>query len=622
MSRSRLASLVHIDPSRDREIDQRPIDWQMLRRLWRFTTPHRRKRDYLVLMVILRSIQIPLLGWGLGRITSLIDAQTHLPEASRQWSLVVWASLAYLAFAVFTQTILHFRQRLALEFGEAVVHDLRNAIFSHLMTMPMSFFQSTRLGRLISRMTSDVDVIRVVVQDVCFVGIVQSGQMLVSAVIMAYYDWRLFLVVLAIAPILWVVNRFFRPRLIKANRNVQESFSRVTATLAESVNGIRVTQGFVRQEVNGGLFRSLILDHSRYNLDVAWLSSIFLPLLEFNSQMFTALLLLIGGAMAFHHAIDLATLLVFFFLANLFFSPISNLGNLYVQTLSGMAGVERIFGLLDTKPQWADRPDAIALPPMRGHVQFKQVNFAYVVERLVLQDIEIDALPGQTIALVGQTGSGKSSIINLLVKFYLPSSGQVLLDGHDLSGITSDSLHRQIGLVLQNNFLFSGTIYDNIRVGRPDATDAEVVEACRALDCLDMLEALPQGLATEVSERGAGISLGQRQLVCFARALLADPKVLVLDEATSSIDGLTEFKLQAALGRLLRGRTSFVVAHRLSTIRNADQVLVLEKGRIVERGTHRQLLEKAGIYAGLYRQFAMSGIAGEQDPPRAHTISS
>jgi ATP-binding cassette subfamily B protein len=601
-----LPSLVRIDPQRDREVTHRPIDWTLLRRLWAFTRPYSAKRNTLVVLTVIRALQMPALAWGLAYVTSLIAGQAERPAEARTWTPVIVGAMCYLAFATVTNVMLHFRQRYALEFGEAVVHDLRDAIYRQIHRMPMSYFHRTRLGRMISRITSDVDVVRAVVQDVAFAGIVQGGQMIGAAALMAYYDWRLFLVVMAMGPIVWMLNRTFRFRLIKANRETQESFSRITAALAESVNGIRVTQGFVRQDINGGLFHALVLDHSRYNMGIAWLQAFFLPLLEFNGQLFTALLLILGGSAVLAGNIDYHTLIYFFFLANLFFGPIPNLGNFYVQTLTGMAGAERIFGVLDAKPDWEDPADAPRLPPIRGEVRFEKVSFAYDTGRLVLHEIELHAEPGHTVALVGHTGSGKSSIINLLAKFYLPTAGRVLIDGHDIRGHDSESLHRQMGLVLQSNFLFSGSIYDNIRIGRPEASDAEIVDACRRLDCLDLLEALPQGLATVVGERGAGISLGQRQLVCFARALLADPRILILDEATSSVDSLTEARLQKALGELLRGRTSFVVAHRLSTIRNADQVLVLERGRVVERGSHLQLLVRDGAYADLYRQFALA----------------
>jgi ATP-binding cassette subfamily B protein len=602
-----LSSLVQVHPQRDREADSRPFDFALLKRLFAFTKPYAAKRNTLFALVMLRSMQVPALGLGLSLVIGRIQVEADRPPGERDWAAVQLMVAAYLGLAIFTNFILHFRQRFAMELGEAIVHDLRDSIYRQLQRMPMGYFHKTRLGRLISRLTSDVDVVRVVLQDVMFVGVVQTGQMLGAAAIMAFCDWKLFLVVLAMVPILWTVNRAFRFRLAKANREVQESFSRVTATLAESVNGIRVTQGFVRQDVNGGLFRSLVLDHSRYSMGVAWLSSIFLPLLEFNGQLFTALLLIIGGSWAFDHEIKLQTLITFFFISNLFFGPIPTLGNLYLQTLTGMAGAERIFALLDRKPEWEDPPDAKPLPPIQGRVAFEKVAFAYDAGRPVLHDIDIVAEPGQTIALVGHTGSGKSSIINLLAKFYLPTAGRVLVDGCDLREHSSLSLHRQMGLVLQSNFLFSGTVYGNIRVGRPEATDAEIVEVCRRLDCVDLIEDLPKGFATVVGERGAGISLGQRQLVCFARALLADPRILILDEATSSIDGITEGRLQRALAVLLRGRTSFVVAHRLSTIRNADQVLVLERGRIVERGKHLELIKKDGQYAELYRQFAQAG---------------
>lgn len=335
-----------------------------------------------------------------------------------------------------------------------------------------------------------------------------------------------------------------------------------------------------------------------------------MPLLELNSQTFIALLLLVGGYRVLTPGIEMppGDLIRFFFLANIFFSPIQILGNQYNQALTAMAGAERVFGLLDRPPEWQDAADAKPLPPIVGHVELQGVTFGYDPERPVLHAIDFAAQPGQTVALVGRTGSGKSSIINLVARFYLPQQGQVLIDGHDTRGITGDSLHHQMGLVLQQNFLFTGTIKENIRVGMPEATDDQVVKAVRDLDCLDLLEILPQGLDTQVGERGASLSLGQRQLVCFARAMLADPRILILDEATSSVDTLTELRIQIALAKLLTGRTSFVVAHRLSTIRSADLILVLEDGHIVQRGTHAELLAQGGEYAHLIEQFSR-GIA-------------
>jgi ATP-binding cassette subfamily B protein len=408
------------------------------------------------------------------------------------------------------------------------------------------------------------------------------------------------------SPVLWALNRFFRRKLSVGYRVVQESFSRLTATLAESINGVRVTQAYVRQETNAGLFRELLDWHGGNVMKAVRLEGLLMPLLELNSQTFIAALLLVGGYRVLSPDIEMppGDLIRFFFLANIFFSPVQILGNQYNQALTAMAGAERVFGLLDRRPDWSDEPGATALPPIRGRVEFAHVTFGYDPDRMVLHEIQFVAEPGQTIALVGRTGSGKSSIINLLARFYLPQSGRVLVDGHDTRHVTGDSLHHQMGLVLQHNFLFSGSIKDNIRVGKPAASDEEIVAAAQALDCLDLLEALPQRLETQVGERGASLSLGQRQLVCFARAMLADPRILILDEATSSVDTLTELRIQRALARLLSGRTSFVVAHRLSTIRSADQILVLDGGRIIQRGTHRELLATSGEYAHLVEQFS------------------
>jgi len=584
----------------DEDAEQlKPLEWGLIRRMFTYARPVKRQLNILLVLTVIRSAQLPALIWASAAIISG-------PIAHHDIGGLPWAVFGYGLLALTTDVLFHWRQRYALEIGETVVNGLRAEIFAKTQRQPMSFFHRVKLGRIISRVTSDVESLRVGIQDVMFVSAIQLGQMVFTAIVMVRCDWVLFLVVAGLAPVLWGANRHFRVRLSHLTRAAQESFSRVTATLAESVNGIRVTQGFVRQETNAGLFRGLLADHSRYNMALARTSAKLTPLLELNSQFFVAILLLFGGWRVFDRAMSLDALITFFFLSNFFFSPIAVIGNQYNQALVAMAGAERVFRLIDTQPAWEDAPDAVALPKVAGQgarVEFRKISFGYDPARLVLHEVDFVAEPGQTVALVGHTGSGKTSIINLAAKFYLPTSGELFIDGREVRTITSNSLHRQLGMVPQQNFLFSGTVLANIRLARPEATEAEVRAAAQQLDCLDLLEALPQGLHTEVGERGAGLSVGQRQLVCFTRALLADPRLVILDEATSSIDALTEARLQKALVTLLRGRTSFVVAHRLSTIRHADLVLVLDQGRVIERGTHTALLAGGGHYAALYRQF-------------------
>ncbi|HEX6765165.1 MAG TPA: ABC transporter ATP-binding protein, partial [Polyangiaceae bacterium] len=357
------------------------------------------------------------------------------------------------------------------------------------------------------------------------------------------------------------------------------------------------------QDVNGELFRELIFDHSRYNYGSAKQSAVFQPLLEFNGQLFLSILLVVGGYQALHHEVPLHALIQFLFLSNAFFAAIPMIGNQYNQALTAMAGAERVFALLDTPPAWEDAKDARPLAPVRGRVEFRDVRFEYEPGRPVLAGIDFVAEPGQTIAIVGHTGGGKTTLMALVAKLYEPTAGSVLVDGQDLRAIEGRSLRSQIASVTQENYLFTGSVLENVRLGRPAASDEEIREAARELGVLDLVLALPNGFQTEVGEGGGGLSVGQRQIVCFVRALLAAPRVLLLDEATSSVDPVTEARIQEALRRLLAGRTSFVVAHRLSTIRHADQVLVLEHGRIVERGSHTGLLRQGGRYASLYRQF-------------------
>jgi ATP-binding cassette subfamily B protein len=579
---------------RDHEDRRRPLDAGLVRRIFAYTRPHGARRNWLVALVLVRSLQLPALGWMVAKILSGPIAHRDGP------GLLAWLG-AFLAMVLTTEVMYVFRVRFALELGEAVIHDLRNDLFDKLLRMPVGFFHRTPLGRLISRITSDVDSIRLAIQDSAFIGVVQLGSMSVAAALMAWYDLWLFLTVMALVPILWGLLHFFHTRLERAYRDMQESFSRVTATLAESVSGIRVIQGFGRQDITGGLFRELVYDHSRYNIGVTQNNAIFSPLLEFNGQLFLSILLVVGGYQAFTGRVGLEALIQFFFLANLFFNPIPVLATQYNQVLAAMAGAERVFRLLDARPDWEDEPGARALPALEGRVELRDVSFAYEPGKPVLQEVSFVAQPGQTVAIVGATGGGKSTVMSLIAKFYLPTTGELLIDGHEIRQLSSDFLHGKMGAVLQSHVLFSGTVLDNLRVGKPGASVAEVQAAARALDVADILDELPDGLDTAVGERGANLSLGQRQIVCFTRAMLADPRILLLDEATSGLDVVTEARLQKALGRLLSGRTSFVVAHRLSTVRHADQVLVIDHGRIVERGRFDELVRQGGALARLNR---------------------
>jgi ATP-binding cassette subfamily B protein len=591
------ATLTHLR-DRDQEAQSRPLDFRLITRLFRYTRPYAAKRYLLLMFVVVRSIQLPALA-------CVITAVIKGPIEARDTTGVMWGVFGFVLLALSTQVVLHFRQRFALELGEAVVFDLRNELFRHLQRLPMSFFNKTKLGRIISRMNSDVQNVRTGVQEVLFVGLVQVGQMLAAAACMLWFDWVLFMLVLALVPVLWTINHHFRPKLSSAHRNVQESFSRVTATLAESVNGIRVTQAFVRQDQNAKLFRDLVTEHADNHVIVARTQGTLLPLLDLNSQLFMATLLLAGGYRVLNPAIDASVgdLIGFFLMANLFFNPISNLGLQYNQALTSMAAAERVFHLLDKQPEWRDAPDAIVLPAIRGRVEFRDLSFEYDRDRPVLQKISFTVDPGQTVALVGHTGSGKTTITNLLAKFYLPTEGKLLIDGQSVHKIQTDALHRHIGIVPQESFLFSGTVMENVRFGAAHADADQVVDAVGRLGCLDVINGLCDGFETDVGERGGNLSAGQRQLVCFARAMLADPRILILDEATSSIDTVTELRVQRSLERLLRGRTSLVVAHRLSTVRHADLILILEHGRIIERGTHFDLVAAGGAYSDLYRSF-------------------
>jgi ATP-binding cassette subfamily B protein len=405
-----------------------------------------------------------------------------------------------------------------------------------------------------------------------------------------------------LVPGIWAAVHRLRARLSEAYREQQESFSRVTTTLAEDVGGIRVIQAFAREDASAGRFSALITRHAAVNMAAHRRSAALQPVLELNGQLFLSIVLVVGGYQALVGGVPVAALIQFLFLSNGLFAAIPNLGNQYNQALTAMAGAERVFALLDTPPEWQDPPAAVRIADVAGRLELVSVGFGYDRERAILENVSLTIEAGTTVALVGPTGSGKSTLASLVAKLYLPTSGQILVDGRDLREIDGPSFHRHVACVTQDNVLSSGTVMDNIRAGRPDATDDEVVSAVRALDLTEVIASLPSGFQAEVGEAGARLSLGQRQVICFARAMVADPRILILDEATSSLDALTELKLQAALAELVAGRTSLVIAHRLSTVRHADEVVVLDRGRIVERGRHHALVARGGLYARMCRR--------------------
>jgi ATP-binding cassette subfamily B protein len=592
--------MVRVSSDQAEEPRRRPLSLALVSRLWDLMKPYSRKRNFLIALVLLRAIQLPALAWSIGAVINGPITQGHSVRA------IVIASLAVLALAGWTQWTLVYRQRLALELGESIIHDLRSRLYAHLQRMPISFYGKTKTGRVISRITSDCDAVRTGVQDVLFVSLVQGGQMIGAGVVMAWYDLPLFLVVLSVSPLFWWIGRAMRSRLSEAYRQVQESFSRVTATIAESVAVIRVTQALAREETNSDLFRQLTSDHARYNMNSARQGAIMMPLLELTGQLALGLVLIVGGyrVMLAEDPMPIGDLIQFWFLAGLFFSPIQALGNQYNQALTAMAGAERVFGFLDQQPEWGDLPDAVSLAlPARGDLSLRKVSFEYEPGRTVLSEISVDVAAGEMLALVGETGSGKSTLAALVARYYLPTSGQIFLDRVDIRTVTGLSLSRAVSVVPQHNFLFSGTVLENIVAGRPGAGAKEAASALESLDCVWLLDDLPDGLETQAGSRGNRISLGQRQLICFARALVVDPAVLILDEATSAVDSLTELRIQHSLTRLLKNRTSIVIAHRLSTIRSADRILVLDQGRIVQSGRHPDLVNENGPYRKLHDRF-------------------
>ncbi len=575
--------------------DKRPFDSKLLQRTVFYLKPYRWKIFAMVstaMVAIVAALLLPyLLGIGIDRYIS-----KHDPAGLTK------IALAYIGVAIIQYAGLMVQNNLMNFVGQHAIFDIRRDLFEHIQFLSASFFDRQKTGRIMLRVTNDVNSLEELLTSGVSTAFADTLTLVGLLGMMIWIDLRMSLIILFVTPLTIWLAVFVRNRMLEVSRKMRRTLSAVNSNLNESLMGIRVTQAFSREKVNTSFFSTINQENFEAGLRFIPLNAFFWPAIGFVNIIGTTAVVAVGGVLYLHSWITLGTIASFSNYINRFFQPIQNLSNLFNVISNAMASCERIFELMDYQPEVSDPENPIAMKKINGTVTFSHVDFGYGPEKSILKDFNIEVKSGEVIAVVGPTGAGKTTIINLLSRFYDPVAGSVQIDGLDLRNIAQQDYRKQIAMVLQDTFIFSGTIAENIRYGKPNASMDEIVASAKAVGIHEYITSLPDGYDSEVHERGSSLSIGQRQLVAFARALIRDPRILILDEATSNIDTQTEKELQNALMVLLKGRTSFIIAHRLSTIQNANRIIVIQDGKIAESGSHAELIKCGGIYARLCEQ--------------------
>ncbi|CQR47842.1 putative ABC transporter ATP-binding protein [Paraliobacillus sp. PM-2] len=580
---------------------EKPFNWKQMTRLLAYVKPYAKTTLPLAMVAMLVStlvrLAVPII---IGKL--VIDQAIANKDITLLTYLVIIISIMYL----FSYLGNRYRIKLVNILGQKVIHDLRKQLFSHVQRLSHNFFDKRSAGSILVRILNDVNSLQELFTNGIINLLTDIVMLLGIIVILFSLSPQLAIAVLVILPIMFYISTQLRRNIRRSWQEVRIQKSRLNSHLNESLQGIRITQSFSQEKENTEYFNGVNTDNFEKERLAMKKSAYFGPFVEMSNAIGTVILISFGAHLILSGTIEIGDFVSFAFFLGMFWEPISRLGQIYNQLLVAMASSERIFEFLDEQPNVEEKPNARVFANMRGHIEFDHVQFSYDDNRIALHEISLEMKPGETVALVGHTGSGKSTIANLISRFYDPTKGKVKIDGNDLRDMKLDSLRNNISVVLQDTFIFSGSIMENIRFGRPEATDEEVKDAAKIVGAHNFIMRLANGYETEVEERGSILSAGERQLLSFARALLANPKILILDEATASIDTETEVRIQQALKKLLHGRTAIMIAHRLSTIREADNIIVLEHGKVLEQGNHDELMRRHGEYFDLVKsQFEM-----------------